>query len=134
LLREFCYLAAVHLLAKALAPLQSLIPHFTTSRRAARIISRIVEDPSAATGTYYDENGKPLSAPLQVSDHAFSDRYAAESRDLLATVSPWGQLPSRGHRLTKSGTAPSGAMVEFTVRGKSNSDSAWWCVLPTRPD
>ena len=45
-----------------------------------------VVDPSAATGTYVDEDGRPLAASRQVSDPAFSDRYIAESRALLATV------------------------------------------------
>ncbi|GAA0942289.1 SDR family NAD(P)-dependent oxidoreductase [Kribbella koreensis] len=78
--------AAVHLLAKSLAPALSLLPHFTTSKRAGRVISRILADPSEATSVYYDENGKPMSASKQVSDPAFSDRYVQESRDLLATV------------------------------------------------
>lgn len=79
--------AAVRLLAKSLAPALSLLPHFTTSKRAGRVISRIVVDPSAATGIYYDENGKPMKASKQVSDPGFSDRYVQESRDLLATIS-----------------------------------------------
>ena len=78
--------AAVHLLAKALAPALTVLPHFTTSKRASRVISRVVTDPSDATGVYYDENGKPLTASRQVSDPAFSDRYIQESRHLLATV------------------------------------------------
>ena len=78
--------AAVHLLAKALAPALSVLPHFTTSRRAGRVIARIVADPSDATGVYYDETGHLMSASAQVSDPAFSDRYVRESRDLLTTV------------------------------------------------
>ncbi|MCZ9882425.1 SDR family NAD(P)-dependent oxidoreductase [Arthrobacter sp. B2a2-09] len=78
--------AAVRLIAKALAPLLTVFPHFTTSKRAAHVISRILTDSSAATGTYYDEQGKPLAASAQVSDAAFSDRYIEESRALLATV------------------------------------------------
>ncbi|MCU1528174.1 MAG: hypothetical protein JWP75_1937 [Frondihabitans sp.] len=79
--------APVRLLAKGLTPLLTLIPHFTTSKRAARVISHIVADPSPATGIYYDEDGKPFHGSKQVSDPAFSDRYIAESRALLATVS-----------------------------------------------
>lgn len=77
--------AAVHLLAKALAPALSVLPHFTTSKRAGRVIARIVTDPSDATGIYYDEDGRPMRASTQVSDPTFSDRYVQESRDLLAT-------------------------------------------------
>lgn len=78
--------APVRLLAKALTPALTLIPHFTTSKRAARVITQIVIDPSTATGIYYDENGKPMRASTQVSDLAFSDRYISESRELLATI------------------------------------------------
>lgn len=78
--------AAVHLVAKVLAPALSLLPHFTTSKRAGRVIARIMADPSAATGVYYDETGRPMRASAQVGDPGFSDRYVRESRDLLATV------------------------------------------------
>jgi hypothetical protein len=64
----------------------ALLPHFTTSKRAAEVITRIVTDPSSATGTYYDENGAPLQASQQIQDLTFSDRYITESRELLATV------------------------------------------------
>lgn len=80
--------AAVHLLAKLLAPALSLLPHFTTSKRAGRVIARILTDPSDATGLYYDETGKPMKASTQVSDPAFSDRFVKESRDLLVAVTP----------------------------------------------
>lgn len=72
-------------ISKALAPVLSLMPHYSTPKRAARVITTILTDPSAATGVYYDENGKPMKASQQVSDPAFSDRYIAESRALLAT-------------------------------------------------
>lgn len=32
------------------------------------------------------QKGKPMKASAQVSDPAFSDRYVAETRELLATV------------------------------------------------
>ncbi len=78
--------AAVRLLAKALTPVLAGLPHFTTSKRAARIITHILTDPSTGTGIYYDEKGKPLKASKQVSNPEFSDRYILESRELLATV------------------------------------------------
>jgi hypothetical protein len=53
----------------------SPVPHYTTPRRAARVIAKILTDPSTATGSYDDENGKPMQASKQVSDPAFSDRY-----------------------------------------------------------
>ncbi|WP_442542990.1 SDR family NAD(P)-dependent oxidoreductase [Arthrobacter sp. KN11-1C] len=78
--------AVVRVIAKALTPILTVFPHFTTSKRAARVITRILTDSSAATGTYYNEDGKPMAASTQVSDVAFCDRYIAESRELLATV------------------------------------------------
>ena len=77
---------AARVLVRALTPALTLLPHFTTSRRAARVIARIVTDPSAATGVYYDENGDPLKGSTRITDPAFSDRYIAESRELLSTV------------------------------------------------
>ncbi len=78
--------APLRLLARALTPLLAVFPHFTTSKRAGRVIATIVTDTSAASGTYYDENGKTMHASQQVSDPAFSDRYVSESRALLASV------------------------------------------------
>lgn len=78
--------AVVLALSKALSPALALMPHYTTPRRAARVITRILTDPSTASGVYYDENGKPMQASAQVSDPAFSDRYIAESRALLAAA------------------------------------------------
>lgn len=78
--------AAIRFLSKALAPILAFFPLFTTSKRAAKVIAQIVTDTSAATGAYYDETGKLMSASKQVSDPAFADRYLAESRALLATI------------------------------------------------
>ena len=77
---------AARRLAKALTPALTVLPHFTTSKRAAKIITRIVTDSSTASGVYYDENGAPMRGSEQVHDPAFSDRYVAESRALLAAV------------------------------------------------
>ena len=65
--------AAIHFLSKALAPLLTVLPHFTTSKRAARVISHIVRDQSRATGVYYDENGKPMNARMSQGSWNFGD-------------------------------------------------------------
>jgi len=78
--------APLRLLARALTPALTVFPHFTTSKRAARVITTILTDTSAATGLYYDENGNTMKASKQVSDLDFSNRFISESRDLLATV------------------------------------------------
>lgn len=77
---------AVHVIARILSPALTLLPHFTTPARAARVITRILTDPSDATGVYYDEDGHPMSGSTQVGDPAYVGRYIDESRALLATV------------------------------------------------
>ena len=62
-------------------------PALHDAKRAAKIIVRIVTDPSDASGVYYDENGRPMSGSTQIQDPAYADRYVTESRDLLASLS-----------------------------------------------
>lgn len=69
-----------------MSPLAPLIKYWSTPKRAARIITKVLTDTSDATGVYYDENGKPMLASAQVSTLEFSDRVVAETRKLLATV------------------------------------------------
>jgi NAD(P)-dependent dehydrogenase (short-subunit alcohol dehydrogenase family) len=68
-----------------LGPLAPLMPGGSTIPRAARLLTTVLTDPSDATGVYYDERGKPMNGSAQVSDPAFSGRYVAETRALLAT-------------------------------------------------
>ncbi|WP_431277999.1 SDR family NAD(P)-dependent oxidoreductase [Leifsonia poae] len=75
---------AAQRLAKILGPVLSPLPYFSTPKRAARMIAGVVTDTSDATGVYYNENGRPMTASAQVSDPAFQDRYVAETRELLA--------------------------------------------------
>jgi NAD(P)-dependent dehydrogenase (short-subunit alcohol dehydrogenase family) len=67
-------------------PLAPLIPYWSTPERAGKLIADKLTEPSSVTGVYYDENGEPMKASKQVSDPAFSDRYIAETRALLAQV------------------------------------------------
>lgn len=69
-----------------LSPLAPFIKHWSTPKRAARVISGVLTDESGRTGVYYDETGKPMSGSAQVRDPAFADRVVAETRALLATV------------------------------------------------
>ena len=69
-----------------MSPLAPLIKYWSTPKRAARVITKVLTDTSDATGVYYDENGKPMLASAQVSATEFSDRVVAETRKLLATV------------------------------------------------
>ncbi len=79
------------LLVKYLAPL--LVPLFipfvdflNTPRRAARVITRLLTDPSVETGIYYDQRGNPKLASLITRDPEFQDRVVAETRALLHTL------------------------------------------------
>ncbi|WP_092553281.1 Rossmann-fold NAD(P)-binding domain-containing protein [Herbiconiux ginsengi] len=78
--------APIRVLSRVLAPVMVLMPYYSTPKRAAKVISTVLTDPSTATGIYYDENGKPMQASKQVSDPAYADWYVTESRELLATV------------------------------------------------
>jgi hypothetical protein len=72
--------------SKVLAPLMQLMPHYTTPKRAAKVITRILTSDSTETSVYFDENGDPMKGSKQVHDPAFQDRVVAETRALLATL------------------------------------------------
>ena len=69
-----------------LSPLAPLIKYWSTPKRAARVITKVLTDTSAATCVYYDENGKPMLGSTQVRDPEFNERVVAETRALLAAV------------------------------------------------
>lgn len=71
---------------RVMSPLAPAIKYWSTPKIAGELIATVLIDPSDATGVYYDEKGKPMQASTQLSDPAFSDRYVAETRALLATV------------------------------------------------
>jgi hypothetical protein len=58
----------------------------STSKRAARVITKILTDTSGQTGIYYDEGGQPMLGSTLVRDPKFTDRVVAETRALLSTV------------------------------------------------
>jgi len=72
--------------SKVLAPVMQLMPHYTTPKRAAKVITRILTSDATETGVYFDENGDPMKGSKQVQDPAFQDRVVAETRALLATL------------------------------------------------
>lgn len=77
---------ALIVISKALSPLLQLMPHYTTPKKAAKVIARILTSEVAETGIYYDENAHPMRGSTQVHDPAFQDRVVAETRALLATA------------------------------------------------
>ncbi len=83
--------AAARFAMKYIAPLivpllLPFVPWLRTPKQAARVITKIVTNPSGPTGIYYDERGNPKQASAEVRDPAFSARVVAETRALLVTV------------------------------------------------
>jgi NAD(P)-dependent dehydrogenase (short-subunit alcohol dehydrogenase family) len=77
----------LRLLAKyVLSPLAPRIKYWSNPTTAARVITRILTDPSAASGVYYDEKGMPMEGSEQIRNIEFQDRFVAETRALLAEV------------------------------------------------
>jgi len=77
----------VRFLANYVLPL--LVPfvrYMSTPKRAARIITMILTDPSGGTGVYYDEGGRPMTGSALIRDPKFTSRVVAETRALLATA------------------------------------------------
>jgi NAD(P)-dependent dehydrogenase (short-subunit alcohol dehydrogenase family) len=73
----------IPLLVPLLMPFMKIL---STSKRAARVISKILTDISGQSGIYYDEGGQPMPGSTFVRDPKFQDRVVAETRALLATV------------------------------------------------
>ncbi len=76
--------ALIFVLKHVLSPLAPMIKYWSTPKISSRMITKVLTEKSTGTGMYYDENGNPMRASKQVSDPAFSDRFVAETRELLA--------------------------------------------------
>lgn len=59
------------------------VRYWSTSRRAAQIITKVLTSESGATGVYYDERGQPMLASERVRDPEFRARVVTETRALL---------------------------------------------------
>ena len=60
------------------------VKYWSTPKRAARVITKVLTDGSDETGVYYDERGQPMLASERVRDPEFVDRVVAETRALLS--------------------------------------------------
>ena len=75
--------------ASLLVPLfMPFIKILSTPKRAARVITKVLLDPSAKTGVYYDEGGRPMAGSAQVRDPEFQERVVRETRTFLAKAQP----------------------------------------------
>lgn len=76
------------LLRVVVLPLLSLaapyIRYWSTPRRSARVIAKVLINDAGQTGVYFDERGQPMLASQQIRDPAFTARVVAETRALLA--------------------------------------------------
>jgi NAD(P)-dependent dehydrogenase (short-subunit alcohol dehydrogenase family) len=69
--------------------LPMLVPfmkYWSSPKRAARVATEVLMDPSGQTGIYYDDGGHPMLGSAIVRDPGFADRVVAETRALLATL------------------------------------------------
>jgi NAD(P)-dependent dehydrogenase (short-subunit alcohol dehydrogenase family) len=82
----FARLMVRYLIIMLVPLLLPFIKVLSTSKRAARVITKIMTDDSRQTGVYYDEHGHPMLASALVRDPKFQNRVVAETRALLATV------------------------------------------------
>jgi len=84
----------VRLAQKFVAPfvvplLMPFVKVLSTSKRAAKQITKILFDTSGRTGVYFDERGLPMKGSPLVSDPEFQDRVVTETRSfLLAHAAP----------------------------------------------
>lgn len=69
-----------------LGPMAPFIKYWSTPARAGAVITKIVTSDSSDTGTYYDENGKPMQASKLARDSKFQDRVLEETRALLSSA------------------------------------------------
>ncbi len=81
--------AFLRLVQRFIMPL--LVPLFmpfmrilSTPKRSGRMISGILVNASAGSGTYFDERGRSMEGSLRSRDPAFTRRVVAETRALLA--------------------------------------------------
>jgi NAD(P)-dependent dehydrogenase (short-subunit alcohol dehydrogenase family) len=66
--------------------LAPFMKNWSTPKRAGRVATEVLLNPSGQTGIYYDESGHPMLGSPLVRDPKFQDRVVAETRALLATV------------------------------------------------
>jgi hypothetical protein len=74
------------LLKYVLTLLAPFIKYWSTPKRAAHVITKVLMNESGETGVYYDDGGHPMLGSTLVRDAKFTARVVAETRALLATI------------------------------------------------
>ncbi|HKB89759.1 MAG TPA: hypothetical protein VKC60_04485 [Opitutaceae bacterium] len=67
-------------------------PLFAPTRKAARVITKVVIDATGQTGVYYDEGGHPVLGSALVRDPKFAERVVAETRAFLSTTPMYKEI------------------------------------------
>lgn len=80
---RFVQRALVPMVVPLLLPFVRIL---TTTRRAGRVLSRLVLNAQAQTGVYFDEHAEPMRGSAQLHDSAFQDRVVAETRAFLGST------------------------------------------------
>jgi hypothetical protein len=78
---------AQFLLKYVLTLFAPFIKHWSTPKRAARVITKALMNESGETGVYYDERGHPMLGSALVRNEKFRARVVTETRALLSTIS-----------------------------------------------
>ncbi|GAC1535087.1 MAG: hypothetical protein NVS2B7_03860 [Herpetosiphon sp.] len=77
----------LRVMVSVLTPLLALVvPHASTTKRAARLATQAVLNASGQTGIYLDEGGTPMHPSKQTRDPTFQDRVVGETRAFLAQL------------------------------------------------
>ena len=74
------------LLKYGLSLLAPFVKYWSTPKRAARVIAKVLLNQSGQTGVYYDDGGHPMRGSTFVRDPSFTSRVVAETRALLSTI------------------------------------------------
>jgi hypothetical protein len=69
-----------------LPPLAPFKKNWSSPKRTARVVTKILVNGSGRSGVYYDDRGSPMLASAAVSDPKFQDRVVAETRALLSKL------------------------------------------------
>jgi NAD(P)-dependent dehydrogenase (short-subunit alcohol dehydrogenase family) len=77
--------AFLRFLGKYILPMFTpFVKYWSTPKRAARVITKILINEAGQTGVYYDDGGHPMLGSKAVCDPKFQDRVVAETRALLS--------------------------------------------------
>ncbi len=74
------------LLKYVLTPFAPFLKYWSTPKRAARVITKVLMNEAGETGVYYDDQGCPMLASALVRDPRFNARIVAETRNLLRSI------------------------------------------------